>query len=249
MEKEIRKIPQEPKEGMDKTILGLEKEEVAIKIESLEGPLQNIINYLRDDIEKHTYSSVLGEDISGRIPALILGKFINVIYQEKGESPLNVSFYAGGSSLKREILLVDDEELVMGTGKTQPWEDYLRKIKPRLGQGKALLVTDYMQSGASIKGMSELLKKAEINFDVVSMGVVKGFDGNVLKLPVSSKLIIGSKDIPKIYGKRYLAGLTKEAGEPISRRQESSVGGYLKFTHEEINKLVEKLLQNYKTKK
>ena len=56
-------------------------------IEQLRVPIQKILEELRPEIEKAAYGMVLSDDVSGRIPALMLGWALKRIYKQNGNQP------------------------------------------------------------------------------------------------------------------------------------------------------------------
>lgn len=88
-----------------------------------------------DDAEKFT--TIVGEDTSGRIPALIMGKAINIVRQKQGLQPARRVFLSGR-------ILEDDLPDFCGNGPDD----------------KALLITEYICSGKSARRSIAALRRA-----------------------------------------------------------------------------------------
>jgi len=81
---------------------GETKEEKLIKhpeIAELREPIQNLLEQLRDKIDKGEYGVIIGDDASGRIPALILDNVIKSVYQDKGYTKPKTIFFAGSKEM------------------------------------------------------------------------------------------------------------------------------------------------------
>lgn len=197
--------------------------EIKLKeIKALEKPANNILIELKENIDNSLYTSVLGDDSSGRIPTLVLGRTINNIYEERKKNKIPVFFVAaGGSGSKANFSEYPTDYLKevqkKYRGRLTAVKEYLGKIKEELGE-RVLVVTDFIDSGETIINLARILEKQNIKFDIASISVTANF--NKSELPPNSNLFIGGKHRwfsslfpvlfqPKIYGKSHLSGLQR----------------------------------------
>ena len=128
--------------------------EVFRELESLIFPL---IEKLKENIDKGEYDMLIGDDASGRIPTLVLRGIINVrnrkLHPElkPSEAETKTRFVAGGR-------VENDKEL----------KSALEKLKLEVKK-KALVVTEYIHTGKSIKRFSNILKELGIPFDIATL--------------------------------------------------------------------------------
>lgn len=154
------------------------------------------------NIEKGEYDLVIGIDSSGRIPALIIDKFINHIYSKKGYSLPGARFIAG--KVGREA----------AKKRIQEWN-------PRK---KVLIVEDTIVTGNSVKFLCQALVELKISFDIAAVGNWGVYsDTAELEEEIKEKLGVekiyfGTTEPPSIYSKKDLSGVIKEGlGEHFSK--------------------------------
>ncbi len=189
------------------------------EIKALEKPMINILDQMREKIDTRQYDSILGDDASGRIPTLILSRAIKNIYKKRGQEKIPAFFVAAGGSGSDPTFF---SEVGGPPGDSGVYEErlaaiekYVGEIKEELGK-RALVVTDFIDTGATIANLGRILKKQNIKFDVASIAVTSKFSRG--DLPSDSRLFAGGKERwisglfsvffqPKIYGKSRLSGL------------------------------------------
>ncbi|MGC9048982.1 MAG: hypothetical protein ACP5IX_02080 [Patescibacteria group bacterium] len=101
-----------------------------------------------------TYDTILSDDVSGRLPSLFLRELINRIRSKAGKEPVKTYFLAAG----RYWWLIEKDKAI---------RNFLVGKKKEIG--KALVVTEYIESGHGITRLMELLKELGINFDVAAV--------------------------------------------------------------------------------
>src|SRR3989344_8140945 len=79
-----------------------QKEHAEWVVEDLREPIENILIELMPDIETGAYSTIIGDDASGRVPTIILANVMKSIYELKGYPPPTVRFLAGSTGLRSE---------------------------------------------------------------------------------------------------------------------------------------------------
>lgn len=160
------------------------------EIADLEEPITLIIEQILRDGER--YDLIVGDDKSGRIPTLIVGKVLNALVQEQGQDPIPVRFLWDSSS-------------------NMPTD--LRKILQDLEEKpeRTLLVTEYVANGYTIEKFKDMFQKEELNYDVATISIEHEEETYRRKESISSHTSLYFYDqnsrIPGVYGKPHLSGL------------------------------------------
>lgn len=168
------------------------------EIQQLETPLQNILAKIKDKINIGNYTSIIGEDSSGRIPALILRKVINKVYAKKGFERIPLIFVAPHYDRFKHSF----------------WETRAKKLKGKLG-ANLLVVTEWIENGEHLRYMHNAIiqlidEKLWFNpdasktyYDVVTIGVSSYFLQNMIddkSFPHRNQLIDGGlRDAPLVW--------------------------------------------------
>ncbi|MEK7607981.1 MAG: hypothetical protein AAB495_00130 [Patescibacteria group bacterium] len=137
---------------------GLSKEKVNIldderARERTLASIARLIIELRKNISE--YDTVIGDDASARILALLIGKIIDKKRKESGKNPAQKLFVQGGRHGKEKI-----------------WEavrDFLSEKAKKMG--KTLLVTEYITSGRGIMPTVLALEASGVDFDLASVSI------------------------------------------------------------------------------
>ena len=116
-----------------------------------------LIDRLKEPLREGRWESVLGDDVSGRLPALVIGDLMARVARERGRDAPS-RFFIPGRRQERSLLSQEEE--------------YLRSIKERLGQ-RTLLVTEYIASGGTMKALASLLNREGIPFDIAAVSSEK----------------------------------------------------------------------------
>lgn len=143
---------------------------------------KKLISQLFLDIKNHKYDIIIGDDISGRIPTLIIGGLMKLIYLQDKTKPLNILFLAGfrmSSDKKNENL--------------KKYFDYLIKNKKIHKNSKILLVTEDMETGTTIKYFADFLNKNKLDFSVASLLTLQDNYNFLNKKSHFDQLYIGGK--------------------------------------------------------
>lgn len=99
------------------------------------------------------YNTIVSDDASGRIPSLVFYEIIKKEREKKGKSAPAIYFIAGGTFLapaKKDSIFnfLDSKKMIVG---------------------KTLLITEFVQSGESIKFLMRTLEDVGIDFDAISI--------------------------------------------------------------------------------
>ena len=142
----------------------IKSEEVA----ELEVPIRRIIEKIKDRIDDGEYGLVIGDDVSGRIPALIIGNFIRKVAEQKGQEKPNIIFIPG--KLEQRKLKDILSRIIGKPTQKEELEGHIIKFGANKDK-RILIVTDTIQSGFSFKTLIDLLKRSGYNCDVATIGI------------------------------------------------------------------------------
>lgn len=220
----MRETAPEPYSDVEKNDpLTAEEREVLLE---LEEPLARVLEKLRPELERGEYRLIIGDDASGRIPALIVGEVVRKLCEEKGFPKPLIRFVAGSTGLSSY-----DEE-----SKFAKVRDFFRAVKDDIEsekqkekrsffksqqKWKALIVTDIVASGASVGVLVNALRENGIVGDIATVSMLN----NTMEESLSRKLrtkVVGRSDYPPgIYRKERLHGVSKNIhdlfAEPLQR--------------------------------
>ncbi len=175
----------------------LKKEIKNDAIEELREPIKNILEILRPKIEEGKYDLIIGDDASGRIPALILHNVITSAYGHKNYEKPQILFIAGAKYTN----LNEVSERIRA---------HLEKHIRHYNNKTVLVVTEYVDTGESIEPLQAALKSLGMQYEIATVGASS--------LPNNTRFIVGEKnDLPRIFGKSHLSGVIKNRGEILGR--------------------------------
>ncbi len=146
-----------------------------------------------------SYALVVGDDTSGRLPALILHQIINRIRVRSGAPKVPILFIQTNSGLS------DNQDPLEAA-----WARRAGIWKGLAGQ-RALVVTEYIQTGRHLAQLSNLLGNASIPFDVATLGS-DGLDAQVkdtARVPEGTRIFDGKGGL-LLYRETQLTGLSSE---------------------------------------
>ncbi len=137
---------------------------------------ESLIEKLYSEIKEHKYDIVIGDDTSGRIPALAVGGLMKLIYKKDKVKEPNLLFLAGHKEFDEyegydEYVM--NKQLVLQKKK---WIEKLKKYIDELRENNILkedshilLVTDYMARGVTVGNFASFFKKNNIKISVASL--------------------------------------------------------------------------------
>ena len=224
---------------------------------------QKMIKGLREDIENGSIDLVLGEDASGRIPAIIIGEFIKTIYKKRG-FPLKkrfFRFFAGGRGndpiykyqgkyyLQKEFYEQNQNACYLDAQQTKKEDvllQMLKDLKEKEDVKKILIVTEYIEHGTSLQLIFELIKKVGLSVKCATMSIAekpRGEGEEDRKNKLSKKFSIDPKDV--IAGNNTifvhqptLSGVQKDRSKPFAEP--------VRFFDKQNKKGQEKIKTSYK---
>lgn len=176
---------------------------------------------------------IIGDDASGRIPALILGNFIKKVSEIRGAIRPNIIFIPG------KLEMESWWGKMLGSVKSKPKQhDELDEYMSSHGaskEKKILIVTNTVQSGFSLKGLLNLLKQAGYGCDIATIGIehpiikqadryenLRGVD--VISGGYHTNHRDWHQNTPRIYEKESnkYTGVYKNPGDKVSKTLKSS---------------------------
>ncbi len=155
-------------------------------VEEILPGIARLVHEMREPLANSDYSVIIGDDTSGRIPALLLGKLINRHRAEHGMPPVPVRFVQGSG---RE----EDREHV-----ATAVEDRLNRLSPDARSGRVLVVTEGISSGRAIAQIGAGITARGMEFDVAALDGT-GFSRDGKRKGRKRFLIVG-KRAPVDYG-------------------------------------------------
>jgi len=241
------------------------KEEVwklELEIRELREAIRHLLEQLHGHIDAGEYKLLIGGDASGRIPALIFDKIIKKIYREKGfDIPRTMSlFIAGGTSwispLDEKSKRISDHisKHYIGENLNLKSPDYtvytvMDKLKMMLGKedkikydGRVLIIEDTIASGASIKPVTDALKKMGIDFDIATIGLQATDEKRYIEKILGGKIFYSLEYTPGIYRSKSLSGVKKDRGDLFSQPNISDASRKAKL---DVNKVANELAEWY----
>ncbi len=188
-------------------------------IYQLEEPLLKIVNTLYADISSGKIQLILGDDASGRIPALILNSAIRHIYENHNYTMPDVRFIAGAGQNSHEKRREKENKI----------NSFIADLKSTLQKeghapSKTLVVTDVIATGNSLRPLMSALKTNKMNSDVA---VVRMYDTatDIGDLQREWKATIADGEGPTdIYKEYRLGGVHKNLGDLFARSIIKDVG-------------------------
>jgi anti-sigma28 factor (negative regulator of flagellin synthesis)/hypoxanthine phosphoribosyltransferase len=232
----------------------LEAEEDAQEVaESIKRSLEKILKQLKEQILQGDYSLVLGDDCSGRIPAEIIFQTIKMIYEKKGYEEPKITF-------------VTSTGYDPDGGHSEAVAKHLEKFGYKPEEGKrALVVTESMSSGESVKVLTKALEELGFDWDVATLNNYKHWDNDEDKgfwerflekfrkkeESGSHRIIEGIPDSQRYVIDRHdLAGVEKQYSdtedEPVvSQRTPEDDQDYVNAMREAIDELSGELAQKF----
>ncbi len=159
---------------------------------------------LLESIMLGKYNLIVGEGASSRIPTLIMNKFVNEIYKEKGHKKPGVVFVSGPGAGK------DDENPEISEKRSAYFKNYLQQKKMADMDINALVVTEEIGSGKSLEVLISALQKNNINYEIAALAGISKETKNRLKEKLNVWVYAPQKPAgSSIYNAPYLAGVVK----------------------------------------
>lgn len=224
------------------------------EIGELASPIAEILREMKEEIEKGEYSWIIGDDASGRLPALIIWGVLKKIYNENGFDSPKLYFLAGsgqGHNIDKADKTVKLEEHFINMLREDFSDDISGQItKEIIGElrvgmiGSALLVTDTLVTGGSLLPLCDVLHKNKISVDLAA---VHTYREEELEKRLGVRVFSSSQGAfasHSIYGRSDLSGIRKNPFELFSRKTIDS-RGVLNSARQDVKTVVGKIYENY----
>lgn len=174
-------------------------------VRDLSNPIRRILEQIKSEATKGKYQLVIGDDASGRLPALILGGAMREIARKRGVREPEVRFVAGTRSYDPTSDKAKKEKIKAYIGG-------LKKTIPALR--KVLVVTDIISTGASLEPLVHSIVEAGLLCDIATIDATPGKEA---RNRLGEKIIAGDGSTG-VYSRRELAGVEKDRRDLHARR-------------------------------
>jgi adenine/guanine phosphoribosyltransferase-like PRPP-binding protein len=228
-----------------------EKKITLEEISELEEPVKNIIEQIKTRIENGEYGIIIGDDASGRIPALILGSFIKRISKLRNLREPNIIFIPGKLRVTEDTL---DRKVFQ-----KLLQKHITKYGAKKGD-RVLIVTEAIDSGDSLGDISHLLKVAGFEVDIATMGI-ESLDNGLYKIAreenlrnsniISGNYVYVKKGVTReshtslVYSQgRIMNGITKKPGDLRAKTKKSQFGVFREKAPIQGREIQEKINQS-----
>lgn len=182
-------------------ILFSEEEKIYFnEIANLKIPLLEIVSQIKGNINSKKYGLLVSDNTGGYIPTLILGRMINMYYDQTGEKPIPSIFIQGS---RNQVHLSDMYHSLESNTRA------LSRVGP---EQKALLVTEHIGMGVNLKNFTTIFNSLQIPFDVAAVEASCSERRYQLEkcLPDDSNLFPGDSEIKADFIDFPYSGLNQE---------------------------------------
>lgn len=182
----------------------------------------------------HLYDTIVGDDASGRLPTLVMANLIGRKRIQQGLSSPSVFFLSGGTNIANETVARDTIKEI---------SDLIDKDSNK-EKRKILIVTEYMNSGESMRILVDEFNKHSVFPDICTLEtqvpaeiIWKGQKGNLYS--GSSNTIAGKI----FFVNSQLSGVESVFGSAISKRKDLSKRDFIETieAHKDMRLIAEEL--------
>ncbi len=132
------------------------------EIEAMREPIENLLEQLREKIDRGEYSLLIGDDVSARIPTLIFRKIFKELYKGLNEKTPETLFVAGSGHDNAEI---SGEKL---DNKKRAIREFLLKHSP---EKRILILTEYIRTGSTLRPLIASLRDLGLDYDIATLSI------------------------------------------------------------------------------
>ena len=198
---------------------------------------------------------IIGDDASGRIPALIFSEFLRKVNEKTDKKRPKTIFIAGGT---RDLWGEEGERI--RSEKKERIADLLKKIESTIGDElrrkvSTLIVTDTLSRGQTLMPLTKALRELEIPFYIATISLTHGRP-DIKEKQLGGKVFYGKEDIPSIWEKYSLGGVKRAGGpqslhskpiKPGEKFRETFEWVYPKENFDEMRKRVQEVINEART--
>lgn len=219
------------------------------EIADLEEPINELIRQLRYNLESGKYDLVIGEDASGRIPALIVKKVVDHIYKSHGHNQPQLKFIAGfQTNISYGLDNADFENL-----DESEQNDLKAKIETLKNDfsgykgTKALLVTDYIFQGKSSASIKSILQDIGVELDIATVKSSHPITGADEYDTFTGSTEKTNHREPSIIYHYNLGGVHKDPNQPYAERHNKN--NNLTEARSDVENVVNNIIKRYDSEK
>jgi hypothetical protein len=187
--------------------------------------LSRMIGDISTNVRERRWSSVFADDVSGRIPGIVIWEQMRKWAHEQQLKPPGLYFLASG---RGGVGVVGDPfaSITYEPENLKNLTNRITAIRTRENLERVLLVTDYLESGKSINRLATALLAQNVPFDVLSVGTALTEDQYKILYPAmqNSKFFTGGRSHEMWTGSagartafRQAIGVEKYGSEATSR--------------------------------
>ena len=198
--------------GVDESLKDID-DEMTHHVEKLRNPLSTILRKLGPKIDSGTYSTIIVDDASGRIPGIMMREILNDIYAEHNIPPVITRFIAGSTVFAN----MDNHDRKEALVKAQ-----MLRIKRDAGKrspeiGEALIVTDTIASGDSVSMLLSGIRSLDWSADIATIAAINPATIGRLAETWNNEVVYGTVHVPSIYQMTRASGMKKDSAELHAR--------------------------------
>lgn len=245
-----------------KDIKAMKVEAITDAFEDTRKDFEHLVEQLADGIKAGRWSAILGDDVSGRFPALIVGNLAKRYAIEHGRKPPKQIFFAGGSVPFEDQPKERKDRETQQKEQQQKLENYIHSQSENLGN-RVLVVTEQVRSGKTLDRIMRALKKEGKMFDLSTLqarGEAADYkiDANGARLFIGKEHAgasdpFGSEMSNRLYDLgiplNEAAGIKKEGTSPIAKRNSIADAELMRHAREKATKLADELYTKYFSEK
>lgn len=244
-------------DGVSVAELGIKEADVSspreyqTEVSSIEEPMTKLCTGLNENLQNDNYGLILGDDTSGRLPALVVKGVSDHISDAAQRERVPTFFIQAGRYMS------DDEV-------SSQFEERIASRIDRLKGRKVLLITEHIDTGGTLDRLIKLFVEHNIPFDIAVMHMGETVRQKLLaRLPATTSIRIGQMiaqdklypvPAPEIWSKEHLSGLKKphnpyEKGVEVARKKYPEYQFSVNQARGDVNLLVGKIWQTLRSSK
>lgn len=221
--------------------------EYSTSVSSMEEPMLHLCEQLLPRFESGRYCLIIGDDTSGRLPALTIRGFSKYISKQVGGENMPLVFLQSSRKLESSVVEEQVDKRVM------PY------FTGDVTQRRVLIVTDFIQLGATLNRLGNILSSRGVSFDVAVMTYAKTTRAQELlsNLPQETEIFVGEEvgwSAPEIYNRPDMTGLKRPTAKDdqvrVIRSKDKLIQQPLLKVHlarKDINHLVSRIINRLET--
>lgn len=244
----------------------MKKEAVVNAFKETKKDFEHLVEQIADGIKNKHWTAILGDDVSGRLPALVIGGLASRYALEHDKKPPKQIFFAGGGVTYDGISDDRDGQEVVQE-QQQKLEEYIHQQAGNLGE-RVLIVTEHVMSGRTFLRIANALNKEGKAFDIATLWASKAVSDykrifayeNGPELFEDTKWYVGKENAgasgffgTEISSLLYnlgnpineASGIKKVGTEPIVKLNEDADRDLVILARQKVNELVDELYSKY----